>query len=81
MLKSLMVPRNDTALYFGWAREVEWASEQKHGAGDRDRTGDIQLGNLLSVSRFTKNQSLRAGVEGLKMALSASIEHNFEHNF
>jgi hypothetical protein len=49
------------------------------GAGDRDRTGDIQLGKLAHTFRPTKNQALTAGHARPNTALSALIEHSFEH--
>ena len=52
-----------------------------NGAGDRDRTGDIQLGKLASNRRHKINQRLRKGTEGPGTALWAPIEHNSEHNF
>jgi hypothetical protein len=51
------------------------------GAGDRDRTGDIQLGKLQLTFRPTQNQAHRAGHLGPSAALSARIEHDSEHNF
>ena len=40
---------------------VVYVEPQKDGAGDRDRTGDIQLGKLALISQPTRNQALRAG--------------------
>jgi hypothetical protein len=50
------------------------------GAGDRDRTGDIQLGKLMAMLRSTQNQAFRAGLEGQNAALAALTEHTIEHN-
>jgi hypothetical protein len=61
----------------GGARMSVW----KDGAGDRDRTGDIQLGKLEPTCRSSQNQSFRAGHLGPSAALSARIEHDSEHNF
>jgi hypothetical protein len=51
------------------------------GAGDRDRTGDIQLGKLMAMLRSTWNQAFRAGLEGQNVALVALVEYTIEHNF
>src|SRR5439155_3950468 len=53
----------------------------KIGAGDGDRTRDIQLGKLRPTLRLTTNQAHRAGPQWPSVALSARIEHNSEHNF
>jgi hypothetical protein len=37
---------------------------QKIGAGDGDRTRDIQLGKLRSTLRSTKNQAHTVGITG-----------------
>jgi len=49
------------------------------GAGDRDRTGDIQLGKLQPNPRSSQNQALGAGHVRRRAALSARIEHDSEH--
>jgi hypothetical protein len=49
------------------------------GAGDRDRTGDIQLGKLASTPRPMANQWFTAGTVGQSAAQWALIEHNSEH--
>ena len=49
------------------------------GAGDRDRTGDIQLGKLTPTLRSTQNQADTAGHPGPNAALSSLIEHDSEH--
>jgi hypothetical protein len=54
---------------------------RKLGAGDRDRTGDIQLGKLMEAFRSTQNQAHTAGHIGPFAALLALIEHDSEHNF
>ena len=54
-------------------------SAWKDGAGDGDRTRDIQLGKLQETTRSTENQALTAGTSGQKAALLAPIEHNSEH--
>ena len=59
------------------AENVE--SLKEVGAGDRDRTGDIQLGKLLPNLRSTQNQALGAGHAGSSEALAARIEHDSEH--
>src|SRR6202035_5243323 len=51
------------------------------GAGDGDRTRDIQLGKLAARHRSTQNQAFRAGHTGQNVALAALIEHTIEHNF
>jgi hypothetical protein len=51
------------------------------GAGDGDRTRDIQLGKPWSTLRSTTNQTHTAGHLGPSVALSALIEHDSEHNF
>jgi hypothetical protein len=51
----------------------------KIGAGDRDRTGDIQLGKLKPTIRLTHNQAVAKGATQLNAALSALIEHDSEH--
>ena len=56
-------------------------NDRKGGAGDRDRTGDIQLGKLASTLRPTQNQANSKGHVGLSTALLPLIEHNSEHNF
>jgi hypothetical protein len=53
----------------------------KDGAGDRDRTGDIQLGKLTPTCRSSQNQAFRTGLVGPNAALAARIEHDSEHNF
>jgi hypothetical protein len=55
--------------------------EEDDGAGDRDRTGDIQLGKLKPTLRTTQNQAHTAGHLGPNAALSSLIEHDSEHNF
>ena len=51
------------------------------GAGDGDRTRDIQLGKLAATRRPTINQAPTAGLVGPRAALSALIAHNSAHNF
>src|SRR2546427_8958310 len=51
----------------------------KIGAGDGDRTRDIQLGKLKPTIRLTHNQAVAKGATRLNAALSAPIEHNSEH--
>ncbi len=58
-----------------------WSNSRFNGAGDRDRTGDIQLGKLASIPRPAKNQAFTAGHLRPRAALSALIEHDSEHNF
>ena len=53
---------------------------RRFGAGDGDRTRDVQLGKLPSNPRHTQNQAFRVGAVRRNAALSASIEHNSEHN-
>jgi hypothetical protein len=52
-----------------------------NGAGDRDRTGDIQLGKLKPTLRSTQNQAHRAGYLRSNAALSSLIEHHSEHKY
>jgi hypothetical protein len=52
---------------------------QKIGAGDGDRTRDIQLGKLEYTLRSTTNQLLVVGAERPCAALCVAIEHNSEH--
>src|SRR6476661_8419534 len=59
----------------------ERRSSGQVGAGDGDRTRDIQLGKLLPTLRSTQNQALGAGHQGPSGALRACIEHNSEHKF
>src|ERR1035441_4764697 len=53
-------------------RDRNW----KVGAGDGDRTRDIQLGKLRPTFRSTTNQAHTAGLLGPSVALSARIEHD-----
>ena len=63
-------------------RESRQTSRGKlNGAGDRDRTGDIQLGKLASCCRLTQNQAFKAGHLGQNVALAALIAHDSAHNF
>lgn len=58
----------------------EKVTYRQSGAGDRDRTADIQLGKLAVSLRLTLNQSHTKGYKWLIAALSADIEHSSEHN-
>jgi hypothetical protein len=61
--------------------ESNSSTDAKDGAGDEDRTRDIQLGKLKPTLRSTQNQSHKAGGVRSNVALSALIEHDSEHKF
>ena len=51
----------------------------KIGAGDRDRTGDIQLGKPQETIRPMEIQADTWGTVRQNEALLARIEHDYEH--